>query len=166
MHSGPLPGPALPSQCAFDGWKPPVSVPTKHVLLIDDDEDLAPLLREVLTEEGWRVSVVADTAAESVRAAVDRLEPDCILLDGSGQGSYGQSWLEAAAIHERSRPIPVIMFSVDARATDEAQEGTSARSVRAGFAAVLPKPFDLENLVAVVNRLAPLDTATMRRTSR
>ena len=42
------------------------------------------------------------------------------------------------------------MFSVDARATDEAEEGTSARSMRAGFAAVLAKPFDLQTLVTTV----------------
>ena len=127
-----------------------MSTRTKHVLVIDDDEDLAPLLRGVFTEEGWRVSVVADTNVETVRAAVDRLEPDCILLDGAGQGDFGRSWLDAAAIHERERPIPVVMFSVDGRATDEALKGTSARSVRAGFAAVLPKPFDLETLLATV----------------
>ena len=104
----------------------------------------------ILVDQGWRVSVLPDTAMETVRAAVDRLEPDCILLDGAGQGDFGESWLAAAAISQRARPIPVIMFSVDARATHEAQEGTSARTRRAGFAAVLPKPFELEALLATV----------------
>lgn len=123
---------------------------SSHVLLIDDDLDLVPLVQDILEEEGWRVSVLPDTAAESVRDAVNRLEPDCILLDGAGQGDFGASWLDAAAISRRARPIPVIMFSVDARATGEAQEGTSARSVRADFAAVLPKPFELEALLTTV----------------
>ena len=122
----------------------------KHVLLIDDDLDLAPLVQTILEEEGCRVSVLPDIAAESVRDAVNRLEPDCILLDGAGQGDFGASWLAAAAISERARPIPVIMFSVDARATGEAQAGTSARTLRADFAAVLPKPFELETLLATV----------------
>ena len=136
-----------------------MSAPTRHVLLIDDDLDLVPLVEGILAEEGWQVSVLTDTAAETVRAAVDRLEPDCILLDGAGRGDFGTSWLEAAAIHERARPIPVIMFSVDGRATEEAEEGTSARSVRAGFAAVLPKPFDLNTLLATVAAALRLDTS-------
>ena len=122
----------------------------KHVLVIDDDEDLAPILREVLGEEGWRVSVLADTAVETVRAAIERLEPDCILLDGEGAGEFGESWFEAAAIRQRARPIPVIMFTVDGRATLEAQVGTSPRTVRAGFAGVIPKPFEVDALVATV----------------
>ena len=122
----------------------------KRVLLIDDDRDLAPIVREVLEEAGWRVSVLDDTAAETVRQAVDRLEPDCVLLDGSARGDYGQSWLDAAAIHERARPIPVIMFTVDKPAADEAAAGKSVRSQAAAFAAVLPKPFALDALVATV----------------
>lgn len=122
----------------------------KQVLVIDDDQDIAAIVREVLEGEGWRVAVLADPATETVRAAVDRLEPDCILLDGAGQGDYGQSWLDAAAIHARARPIPVVMFTVDRRATDEAAAGESARSAAAAFAAVLPKPFDLGTLVATV----------------
>ena len=122
----------------------------KLVLLIDDDRDLAPIVQEVLEEAGWRVSVQDGTAAETIRQAIDRLEPDCILLDGSGRGDYGQSWLDAAAIHERARPIPVIMFTADKPASDEATAGESDRSQAAGFAAVLPKPFDLDALVATV----------------
>jgi DNA-binding response OmpR family regulator len=122
----------------------------KLVLVVDDDQHIAGLVREILEEEGWRVSVLTDTTTEPVRAAVDRLEPDCILLDGAGRGDYGPSWLDAAALRARARPIPVIMFTAAQRAADEAHAGVSARSVGAAFAAVLPKPFELETLVATV----------------
>ena len=44
----------------------------------------------------------------------------------------------------------MIMFTVDRRATDEARGGASLRSRAAAFAAVLDKPFDLDQLVAAV----------------
>jgi CheY-like chemotaxis protein len=46
------------------------------------------------------------------------------------------------------------MFTVDSGATREAQTGASARSRAAGFAAVLPKPFDLDELLGAVARAA------------
>ena len=122
----------------------------KRVLVIDDDLDVAEIARQVLEEEGWWVDVLTDVVTETIREAVDRFEPDCILLDGAGRGDYGQSWLDAAKLHARARPIPVIMFSASRHATDEAQAGVSARSVGAAFAAVLPKPFDLDVLAATV----------------
>jgi hypothetical protein len=64
----------------------PVTVEGKWVPVIGDDRAVAGLVREILEEEGWRVAVLTDTTTEPVRAAVDRLEPDCILLDGAGRG--------------------------------------------------------------------------------
>jgi CheY-like chemotaxis protein len=46
------------------------------------------------------------------------------------------------------------MFTVDAGAASEAETGESARSRAAGFAAVLPKPFDLDELLGAVARAA------------
>ena len=42
------------------------------------------------------------------------------------------------------------MFTADKPAADEATAGESARSQAAAFAAVLPKPFDIDVLVATV----------------
>jgi CheY-like chemotaxis protein len=49
-------------------------------------------------------------------------------------------------------PVPVVMFSVDRKATDEANENASERSRAAGFSAVVSKPFDLDELVGLVKR--------------
>jgi DNA-binding response OmpR family regulator len=128
----------------------PVTVEGKWVPVIADDRAVAGLVREILEEEGWRVSVLTDTTTEPVRAAVDRPEPDCVLLDGAGRGDYGPSWLDAVALHARARTGSVIRFTAAQRATDEAHAGVSARSVGAAFAAVLPKPFERDTLVATV----------------
>jgi CheY-like chemotaxis protein len=81
-----------------------------------------------------------------VLAAVDRLEPACVLLDGGGWRGHDTSWEVAAALRVRARPVPAVMFTVDDDDASEARAGESTRSAAAGFGAVLPKPFDLDEL--------------------
>ena len=132
----------------------PVSrtTPRGTILVIEDEQTIGELVRTVLTEEGYDVFVVHDPKHEPVQDAVARLEPDCILLDGTGTTGYGQSWRDATWIHERERPVPVVMFTVDAAATAEALAAATDRSRRAGFFAVLAKPFDLDALLDIVAR--------------
>jgi CheY-like chemotaxis protein len=125
------------------------------VLVVEDDPVLGDLVHTILVDEGYTASVLGAPflgRAEpgALRAAVGRLEPDCVLLDSGGRGAYDASWDEAAWLHDRSRPVPVVMFTVDARSTAEARAGATARSRSAGFFAVLDKPFDLDDLLATV----------------
>ena len=96
-----------------------------RVLVIDDDRDITELLHAVLTDEGYAVSTLTEIASDPIRAAVGQLEPDCILLDGQSPMGYGQSWAEAAWLHARARPIPVIMFTARQDAAREAEAGLS-----------------------------------------
>jgi CheY-like chemotaxis protein len=103
--------------------------------------------------------VLPDTRSAVVRAGVDRLEPACVLLDGGGWRGYGASWELAAWMRARPRPVPAVMFTADAGAGGEARAGTSARSRAAGFLGVLPKPFDLDELLATVARAAAAESS-------
>jgi DNA-binding response OmpR family regulator len=120
------------------------------VLVIDDDRTVRHLVEEILTGEGYAVSTLDDLRSESIRATVIALEPDCILLDSAGRAEYGASWIEAAWLSARAHRVPVIMFSAHAQATREAELQESGRSRAAAFSAVLSKPFDLDELIAVV----------------
>ena len=124
------------------------------VLIIDDVRDIGELVHAVLTDEGFAVATLYETDPDAIRAAVGRLEPDCILLDSQDVAGYGTSWGEAAWVQARGRRIPVIMFTADVAATREAEERETERSRAAGFAAILPKPFDIDELIEVVHRAA------------
>jgi CheY-like chemotaxis protein len=135
------------------------------VLIVDDEPGLAHLVSTILIDEGYQVSVLSDTRPEMIRAAVGRLEPDCILLDSAGRAAYGGSWVEAAWLHDRARPVPTIMFTAHAQAEQEAREGESPRSRAAAFTAILPKPFDLDDLLETVARCTAL-SASFERSAR
>lgn len=124
-----------------------------RILLIDNDADLGQLVTAIFSDNGAEVTVLADMRHDEIAAAVGRLEPDCILLDGATPLDYGSSWAESAQLAERERPIPVIMFSAHAGDTAEARAGTSDRSQQARFAAIVSKPFEIDELIATVRQV-------------
>jgi CheY-like chemotaxis protein len=121
------------------------------VLIIDNDEAIATLVAEVLSDEGYAPSVLVDGRTRAIEEAVMRLEPDCILLDGGAGQGYGESWDTAALMATRLPPVPVIMFTAHSGATAEARENISTRSQAARFASLVPKPFALDELVRAVS---------------
>lgn len=147
---------------------------TPHrVLVIDDDGDVADVVSAILTDHGYSVSTLVEISHDSLFATVGKLEPDCILLDGSSQVEYGSSWADAARLAARQRSVPTIMFSAHLTDVREAEAAESDRARGADFAAVLGKPFRLDELLAAVatacdrsepfNRSAESDRGKNRR---
>ena len=134
----------------------------KTVLVIDDDRDVAEVVQTILIDEGFRVSCLYTHLGQDVAAAVETLQPDCVLLDGGGPAGFEQSWEMALALFSRQRPVPVVMLTSDTPAREEAMLETTDRAKAARVAAVVGKPFDIDHLVTVVRRVTgePLATAT------
>ncbi|MGZ8475379.1 MAG: response regulator [Candidatus Limnocylindria bacterium] len=133
-----------------------------RVLVIDNDPSILELMTAILSDEGYAVATLLETTHAAVAAAVGRQEPDCVLLDGRGDGADG-TWTEAAYLAARERSIPTILFSADYKAVAEARDSTSDRAAAAGFAAILPKPFTLDELLDAVGtasrRSVPFDAS-------
>jgi len=127
-----------------------------RVLIVDDDRDICDLVHAILTDDGFAVSLLHHQNPDAIRVAVNQLEPDCILLDGSSSADYGLSWDDAAWLANRDRPVPVVMFTAHRAAMEEADERQTERSQLARFTAILPKPFDLDELVSVVAKAVGL----------
>jgi CheY-like chemotaxis protein len=123
-----------------------------RILVIDDDRDVGEVVTAILSDEGYDVTTLDHISDETVRAAIGRLEPDCILLDGVEAVEYAEAWATAAELSHRPRPIPTVMFTAHPTDAAEALEATSERAIEAGFTAVLRKPFHLDELVATVER--------------
>jgi DNA-binding response OmpR family regulator len=122
-----------------DGAAAPVPAAPAPVLVVDDDAELRQSLRWTLEDEGLVVETAAD-GGEAV-AHASRRPPALVVLDyGLPDGSG-----EAVAARLRARcgeALPILVVTADGNAP--------AKAARAGAFAYLHKPFDLEQLVALV----------------
>ena len=112
----------------------------KHVLVVDDERDILTCLTDALAAEGYRVS-----AAVSGYEALDMLAqdlPDLLLLDLRMPGMSGLEVLQV--IRRDYRDLPVVVCSA------LAAYRTDFEILNANVAAFVEKPFDLEDLIAIV----------------
>lgn len=128
----------------------------KSVVIVDDDRDIADVVETILLDEGFRVSCLYEPTKNDVKAAIERLEPDCVLLDGGDPAAYGPSWDIAAWLSSRPRPIPAVMLTGHMADREEAMLNESDRAKVAQLAGVIGKPFDIDQLVSAVRNAVGL----------
>ncbi len=124
----------------------------RRVLVIDDDEALRELLSEMLTEEGWTVKEAADGLA--ALALLEGWRPDLIVLDHLMPRMDGPAFLHAQRARSDIAAIPVLLLSA-MRDRDLQVEANQP-----GVVAAMSKPFDLDALLALVERLLAESEAT------
>ncbi len=62
-----------------------------RILVIDDDAGVRDVVVAILGDEWYDVSMLDHLADAAVRAAIDRIEPNCILLDGAEAIGYANA---------------------------------------------------------------------------
>ena len=116
-----------------------------RVLVAEDDTRLAELLRQSLSEAGWAVDVVHDGRAAYGGALPDGPAYDALLLDWSLPG------LDGVTVCRRLRDLgvttPVLMLTARGEVRDR------IAGLDAGADDYLPKPFDLDELLARLRAL-------------
>lgn len=106
-----------------------------RVLVVDDNEDAAVMLKHALERLGYRVAVAHD-GPSGLRAA-EHFSPDVALLDIGLPVMDGYEL--AQRLQEKFDGKPLRLVAV----TGYGQEADRERSVRAGFERHLVKPLDL-----------------------
>ncbi len=118
-------------------------MPSGHILVVDDEPDIRNLVKEILEDEGFEVSI-ADSG-ETARQARRMRRPDLILLDIWMDDVDGitllREWSEGGSL-----PCPIIIMS--GHATVE----TAVEATRLGAYDFIEKPISLAKLLLVVNR--------------
>lgn len=114
-----------------------------HILVVDDEPDIRNLVKEILEDEGFEVSVAE--SGEAARHARRVRRPDLILLDIWMDDVDGitllREWSEGGGL-----PCPVIIMS--GHGTVE----TAVEATRLGAYDFIEKPISLAKLLLVVNR--------------
>jgi urea transport system substrate-binding protein len=110
------------------------------ILIVDDDPAILSTVAEILHDEGYRVRT-AGNGMDGL-AALEQQLPALILLDMRMPVLDG--WGFARALRERGVQVPFVVLTAAQDARRWAQE--------VGATGFLPKPFDLLELVAVVEQ--------------
>jgi DNA-binding response OmpR family regulator len=113
----------------------------RDVLVVEDDPAIRRLVAMVLRREGFRVEMAADGLEAVLKLGV--CEFDVIVLDLMMPALDGFTFLETFAEHDPGKLRKVIVTSAASPAV------IKARVTRAPFG-VLPKPFDIDELVRQV----------------
>lgn len=115
-----------------------------RLLVADDSETVLLMLRRRLEMEGYEV----ETATDGVEALdhVRREEPDLILLDAMMPNKSGVEALEELRASGSKVPVLIISAHLDAQEPE--------RMKKLGADAVVPKPFEWEELISRIEELA------------
>ncbi len=112
-----------------------MGTPSKHILLIDDEEDIREVAAMSLqTVAGWRVTC-ASTGTEGVKLA-EAAAPDAILLDVMMPDQDGPQTLRLLRQNAKTKGIPVLFLTAKVQAIER------QRLKDIGASGTLAKPFD------------------------
>ena len=120
----------------------------QHVLLIEDEPNIAEAIRFVMARDGWQVSVLAD--GTGAVAAVARLRPDLVILDLMLPGMSGLEIVALLRADPASQGLPVMMLTAKGLGRDR------DAATRAGVSLFMTKPFANAEVVAQARALVGL----------
>jgi two-component system nitrogen regulation response regulator GlnG len=120
-----------------------------RVWVVDDDASIRWVLDKALGSAGFAATVFDN--ADDVLARVRRTPPDVIITDIRMPGTSGLDLLKA--LGEQLPQLPVIVM------TAHSDLDSAVSAYRGGAFEYLPKPFDLEEAVALVGRALQKKTA-------
>jgi len=116
-----------------------------HVIVVDDEPSIREICADVLSSEGYQVST-AKNGREAVEIVAQ--EPvDLVLMDIMMPVMDGLAACKAIKADERTRHVPVVIMSAAHNLRERVGE------VQYIAAAIVPKPFDFDQLLDTVERL-------------
>ncbi|MBA3826488.1 MAG: response regulator [Ktedonobacterales bacterium] len=113
--------------------------PDSLILVVDDDVTIATLLCNLFADAGF-TAAAAYSADEAFARALELL-PSLILIDVMMPGGNGDKLVQRLQEQPATQHIPVALMSSD-----------RPRLVHMSGVPFLPKPFDIEDVVAFVKR--------------
>lgn len=117
----------------------------KHLLVVDDDPSLQLAVSETLRSEGYEVRTARRGSEAMVRVAESL--PDLIISDIRMPGMDGYALVRNLRASPRTRLVPIIFLT----AKDETADRIAG--FRTGVDAYVTKPFEPEELVAIVKNI-------------
>jgi len=123
----------------------------KHVVLVEDETNIAEAIRFLLGREGWRVETLANgaTAVEVIRNA----SPDLVMLDVMLPGKSGFEILKELRADATLADLPILMLTARGQTRDR------EIALEDGVSRFMTKPFSNADMLAAVRDLTAAGTA-------
>lgn len=124
---------------------------TKRILVVDDKAHLLRLMRMILEDEHYQVSILQEG-----RGAFDRVKeslPDLVILDLKLADSSGLEILRDLKGDRTTADIPVIVYTAAVLEAEEVSQLIASDPARYQNVRVLQKPFDLDALLGLVQEV-------------
>ena len=115
----------------------------RHVLLVEDEANIAEAIQFLLTCDGWRVTHLGD--GTGVLDLVRKDRPDLVILDHMLPGISGLEVLAALRADPDLAGLPVMVLTARGRDRDMAE--------RAGADRFMSKPFSNAEILAEVRAM-------------
>lgn len=113
----------------------------KKILLAEDDEDTAVILRKMLGEAGYDVRCLTE-GIKLVEEGIDW--PDLFILDKDMPTIDGVALCKFLKLKEATKHIPIIMIS--------GHHQLKKKAIKAGASAFIEKPFDGKKLLKAITK--------------
>ncbi|SDO74994.1 Response regulator receiver domain-containing protein [Halomonas shengliensis] len=120
--------------------------PRQKILMVEDEEDIAFLLRFLLERHGFSVRHAAD-GRQALAALEEESVPDLVLLDVMLPYHDGLEVIEQLRRRPAWQAVPVVMLTAKAREVDV------VRALELGADDYVTKPFQPDELLARLRRL-------------
>ena len=121
----------------------------KHVLIAEDDPEIAAIVAEEIGERlyvGTHIVANGALVPEAIAAGI----PDLLILDIALPGLSGLEVFELLRNDPQWQSVPVLFLTAS---PEKAADASSVAPGSKGAPQVMAKPFDLDTLVAVVDRM-------------
>jgi CheY-like chemotaxis protein len=129
---------------------------TKRILVVDDRNELLHLMRRVLEDEQYQVSILQE--GKDAFSKVKSMVPDLLILDLKLGDMSGQDVLKQIKSDSATSDIPVIVYTAAVLEAEEVSRLIESDPLRYNEVHLLRKPFELTALLDKVEEM--LDTAS------
>lgn len=116
----------------------------RDILVIEDSHHISDMIREILTEQGYNITVACNTTAAF--NAITKIRPHLIILDIWLDGNHLDGLGLLKHLKRMMNDVPIIMIS------GHANVELAANTIRLGAYDFIEKPFNSEKLIVVVKR--------------
>ena len=131
-----------------------------HIMVINDTQEILELFRDLLTSEGYEVSLYSYGVHDMKE--VERVAPDLIIIDYLiGDERTGWQMLQKLKMTRSTAPIPIIVCTAALNQVKEIEGWLTQKRIT-----VVLKPFDVDDLLAAVRRVLSAEPSSEAKAAR